>query len=133
MGASKAQQALTAERRGKAVAMRVAGVDYETIATRLGYASRGAACTDITRALENNLTEQHRNADVLREEELLRLDRLQAGAWQAAAAGNTRAIDSVLRIIDRRIRLLGLDAPTRIVTDGQVRYVIDGVDLETLK
>lgn len=113
MPASKAQRAATAERRSKAVAMRLAGIDYETITKRLGYSSRAAAHVDITRALEANVAEQNHNADVLRQEELQRLDRLQAGVWAAAAAGNSRAVETVLRIIDRRCKLLGLDAPVR--------------------
>ena len=127
MPASRAQQAATAERRSKAVAMRLAGLDFQTIADRLGYASRGAAPTDITRALEQNVAEMHRNADVLRQEELDRLNRLQAGAWAAAAAGDVKAIQAVLGIIDRRCKLLGLDAPVRheVVTldvvDAEIR------------
>ncbi|MCX5066645.1 hypothetical protein OOJ91_12225 [Micromonospora lupini] len=113
MPASRAQRAATAERRGKAVAMRLAGLDYQTIADRLGYADRAAAHKDITRALESNVAEMHRNADVLRQEELDRLNRLQAGLWPTAAAGDPKAVTAVLGIIDRRCKLLGLDAPVR--------------------
>lgn len=113
MPASKAQRALTAERRSKAITMRVAGVDWETIASHLGYASRGAACTDVDRALAARVAEQTRNVDVLREAELLRLDRLQAGVWAQAVAGDTKAVDAALKIIDRRCKLLGLDPPQR--------------------
>jgi len=113
MPASKAQRAATAERRSKAVAMRLAGMDYDTIVIRLGYSDRGAACKDITRALEANVAEQNRTVDVLRQAELQRLDRLQAGMWTAAAGGDSRAVETVLRIIDRRCKLLGLDAPVR--------------------
>lgn len=132
MPASKAQRAATAERRSKAVAMRLAGIDYDTIATRLGYASRGAACTDINRALEANVAEQNHNADVLRQEELQRLDRLQAGVWAAAAGGDTKAVDTALKIIDRRCKLLGLDAPQRheIVTMDAVEAEIKRLTVE---
>lgn len=128
MPASKAQRAATAERRTKAVAMRLAGVDYEAIATRLGYAGRAAAYVDITRALEANLAEQHRSADLLRQEELDRLNRLQAGVWADATRGDTRSADTALRIIDRRCKLLGLDAPQRheVIT-------IDAVEAEIRK
>lgn len=93
--------------------MRLAGLDYETIANRLGYSSRAAAHVDITRALEANVAEMNRNGDVLRQQELQRLDRLQAGVWTAAAGGDPRAIETAIRIIDRRCKLLGLDAPVR--------------------
>jgi hypothetical protein len=133
MPASKAQRAKTAERRGKAVAMRTAGLDYDTIAQRLGYASRGAAHTDITRALEANVAETTRNAEVLREAELLRLDRLQAGVWPAAAAGDPRAIDTALRIIDRRSKYSespltsGNDDLSTVVGSGDRRLSLEAI------
>jgi hypothetical protein len=114
MPASKAQRAATAERRGKAVAMKIAGLDFETIAKRLGYASRGAACTDIDRALAANIAEQNQQAAELRELEILRLDRLQAAAWTAAVGGDLRAIETVLKVIDRRARLNGLDGSVKV-------------------
>lgn len=114
MPASRAQQAATAKRRTQAVQLRLAGLDFQTIADRLGYADRAAAHKDITRALEANVTEMNRTADVLRQEELDRLYRLQAGVWPAAAAGDPKAVQTVLNIIDRRCKLLGLDAPQRV-------------------
>lgn len=127
MPASKAQRVTTAQRRRQAVMMRLAGADYELIARQLGYASRGAACTDIQRALEVSLEEQARDAEVLRQQELLRLDRIQAGVWPAAIAGDTKSADIALKIIDRRCRLLGLDAPTRleVVSMGAVEAEIE--------
>lgn len=113
MAASRAKRAEVADRRSKAVALRLAGADYESIARSLGYTTRGAACQDITRALEANLAEQGRSVDVLREAELLRLDLLQVGAWGAATDGDPKAIEVVLKIVDRRCKLLGLDAPQR--------------------
>lgn len=113
MSASRAQRAKTAERRGRAIALRLAGLEYQAIADRLGYASRQAARVDVERALQANLAEESRQADLLRQVELQRLDRLQAAAWPAAAGGDLRAIDTVLKVIDRRCKLLGLDAPIR--------------------
>ncbi|KAB7850133.1 hypothetical protein [Streptomyces mobaraensis] len=131
MVASKAQQAATAERRTKAIAMRLAGVDFETIAERLGYASRGAATKDLIRALEIRHAEQGAQAEVLRSVEAQRLDRLQAAAWALALQGDLKAIETVVRIIDRRCRLLGLDAPARMevlsidAIDEQIRLLTD--------
>lgn len=118
MPASKAQRAKTADRRGKAIALRLAGMDWQTIADRLDYASRGAACVDVNRALEANLAEQSQAADTLREVETLRLDRLQAAAWPSAVKGDLKAIDTVLKVIDRRIKLQGLDMPLRAELSG---------------
>lgn len=118
MPASKAQRAKTADRRGKAIALRLAGMDWQTIADRLDYSSRAAACVDVNRALEANLAEQSQAADTLREIESLRLDRLQAAAWPAAVKGDLKAIETVLKVIDRRIKLNGLDAPQRTELTG---------------
>jgi uncharacterized protein (DUF3084 family) len=129
MAVSKAQRAATAARRANAIKLRLAGLDYETIAQRLDYSSKGSACTDITRALAASIKEQGRSADELREVELARLDRLQAAAWGPAVGGELRAIETVLRVIDRRCKLLGLDAPIRaeVLTiddiDAQIRVL----------
>lgn len=114
MAASRAQQAKTAQRRSKAIAMRLGGADWDTIAARLDYASRGAACTDVTRAMEKAAAEATRDADVLRHIELARLDRLQVGLWTRALAGDEGTVGTVLGIIDRRVKLLGLNAPLKL-------------------
>lgn len=118
MPASKAQRAKTADRRGKAIALRLAGMDWQTIADRLDYASRAAACVDVNRALEANLAEQSQAADTLREVESQRLDRLQAAAWPSAVKGDLKAIETVLKVIDRRVKLQGLDMPLRAELSG---------------
>lgn len=109
MPASKAQRAKTADRRTKAIAMRLAGADWDLIANQLEYSGKAAACKDVTRAMEASLADQGRNAELLRHQELLRLDRLQRGLWTRAVAGDTKCADTVLRIIQTRIRLFGLD------------------------
>jgi hypothetical protein len=114
MPASRAQQAKTAQRRSKAIAMRLAGADWDTIAARLDYASKGAACTDVTRAMEKAAAEATRDADVLRHIELARLDRLQVGLWTRALGGDEGTVAAVLAIIDRRVKLLGLNAPLKV-------------------
>lgn len=118
MGTTKAKQAKVAERRAKAITLRLAGMDWQTIADRLEYSSRGAACQDVARALEANLAEQSQAADTLREVETLRLDRLQAAAWPAAVKGDLKAIETVLKVIDRRVKLQGLDMPLRAELSG---------------
>lgn len=72
-----AQRAQVAARRTQAVEMRTKGETWESIANTLGYASRGAAATDVKRALEERLAEQRLAADELREIELEKLDVLE--------------------------------------------------------
>lgn len=148
MPASKAQRAATAKRRAEAVAMRIAGADFDTIAGQLGYADRASAHKDVTRALEQAVVEQSRSVEVYREEELQRLDALLVEAWtvlkrQHVSVSHGRvvrdendepilddgptlsAIDRILRIQERKAKFLGLDAPQRheVVT-------VDAVDAE---
>lgn len=106
MSDSEDRRARVAERRRKAVGMRMAGVDYETIAERLGYAGRAAACKDIQRALAPRIAEDVKvTTDEQRQLELTRLDRLQAAAWPGVIAGDLRAIDTVVRIIATRAKI----------------------------
>lgn len=143
MPASRAQQAKTAERRRNAVAMSLAGADWDTIADRLGYASRGAAHTDVTRAMQKAAAEMVRDADVLRHIELERIARLQVAYWTRAMGGRQADGGPVLppdpdaaRVvqwcIDRRCKLLGLDAPTRleVVTLSAIEAAIAKLEAE---
>lgn len=118
MPASKAQQTLTAKRRSQALQMRLAGASWDMIADRLEYAGKAAACKDVTRALAAARAEVTESAEQLRQMEVLRLDRLQAGLWTAACSGDTRAVDTALRVIDRRIKLMGLDGAQRAIDNA---------------
>jgi hypothetical protein len=113
MPASKAQQSQTANRRARLVQLKLAGVDYESIARQLGYSSPADARKDLTRAFDASARRLDHDTQELRALELARLDRLQAATWTSALAGDVKAVETSLRIIDRRCRLLGLDAPTK--------------------
>lgn len=52
--------------------------------------------------------------------ELARLDAAQKAIWQRVEQGNDWAIDRFLGIVDRRMRLLGLEAPMQVETKSQV-------------
>ncbi|WP_149264284.1 hypothetical protein [Actinomadura sp. K4S16] len=131
MGTSQAKRAEVAARRNKAIQLRLAGVDWDTIAEQLGYrGGRGAACKDVARALQERRADLDKTAEELRAVEVARLDRLQAAAWGLAVQGEPASLNAVLRIIDRRIRLLGLDAPRR--TEVTVQQ-IDSRDAELIE
>lgn len=132
MSASKAQQAITAKRRAECIQLRLAGVDWETIAERLKYASRGAACEDFRRALEATRADVAAAAEDAREIEAARLDRLQAGFWAKAIKGDKQAGEMVLRILARRARMLGLDSPAQVAVDATVRFELVGVNPDEL-
>ncbi|WP_438489567.1 helix-turn-helix domain-containing protein [Streptomyces sp. S186] len=114
MVASKAQQAATAERRAKAIRMKIDGASYSEIATALGYSSRSAAHMDVKRSLEKHVVEEGLAIEAWRELELARLDTLQQAIWGKAMSGDTRAIEAALKILDRRAKLLGLDSAIKL-------------------
>ncbi|MGW9410283.1 hypothetical protein [Streptomyces diastaticus] len=120
MGASKAQRATAAKKRAQATALRVAGVDWATIAERVGYASPGAACTAVSEALKANLREQRDNVDELRALTVARYDRLQAAFWPLAIQEkDKKAADVVLRCLAGRADVEGTKAPTRLNVEAQ--------------
>jgi len=49
--------------------------------------------------------------------ELSRLDQMMQALWPKARRGHLGAIDRVLRVMERRSRYLGLDAPTKLEGD----------------
>ncbi|MEZ0066692.1 hypothetical protein ABIA32_002704 [Streptacidiphilus sp. MAP12-20] len=113
MPANRAQQTKTADRRRQAVELRIAGRSWQQIADQLEYSSKGAACTDVRRALEKAVEKLAIPLEAHRQLELDRLDAIQNALWDKVLDGDTKAIDTTLRLMDRRAKLLGLDAPQR--------------------
>lgn len=102
------------ERERQVVKLTLAGASTGDIARALSLAE-----STVRRIRKQALEARAREAtpadvDELRALELARLDELQAAHWTAARAGNTRSARVVLNCIDRRCKLLGLDAPIQI-------------------
>lgn len=120
MGASKAQRAAAAKKRAEATQLRIAGVDWATIAERVGYASAGAACTAVNEALKANLREQDQNVEELRALAVAKVNRLQAAFWtDAVVKKDLKAGRLVLECIKQEARFQGTEAPTRINVEAQ--------------
>jgi hypothetical protein len=110
--------------RGDAVQLRLAGATYTQIAQRLGV-SRSYGYYLVSTALARTRARTEESATEMLALDLGRLDALLLGIWQTAVAGNLLAIDRVLKILERRARLLGLDAPTKVAPtspDGAVAW-----------
>ncbi len=103
-------RAVAAVKRTKVVEAVAEGATYEQAAKQAGYATRSGAYKAFWKAVdgrEADAVEQHRAL------ELQRLDALQVGLWERAEAGDIKAVNAVLRIIEQRSRLLGLDKPEK--------------------
>ena len=114
-GLTKRQQ--VSERRASALSMRREGRPYAVIAASLDYSSAAAASKDVHRALQGAVMEQGR---ALLDLERDRLDHLTSILLPLAEKGDVRAARELIRIMERRARLLGLDraATDRLATEG---------------
>jgi len=123
--AASAQRIAIAERRRMALDLRRQGGSYRRIAETLrkvpGVSERycfSQAQRDVTDEL-GRLNEGNREtASLLKRLELERLDELWQTFWPEAIAGNLRMFDRIMRIMERRARLEGLDAPTAVRHSG---------------
>lgn len=136
----------TATRRAYVIKLRRTGMTYEEIANsaiekfgseRLpnGYDER-YAWKDIKRELERTRNEMAEDVEAVRQLELDRLDALFKSLWIRAAGPNSdyQAIDRALRIMDRRAKMLGLDAPAETINTNvdATQFVISGGDPDNL-
>ena len=136
------------ERDARAVALRRRGLHYHQIATELGWKNQASAYQAVQRGLTDSISEAN---DEVRQIELGKLDEWQRHALRVLATPHytvsqgvvvtfknaegedvpvpdddpvLRAIDRLLKISERRSRLLGLDAPARqrveVITEDAV-------------
>jgi DNA-binding transcriptional MerR regulator len=115
--ASKEQQAKVAERRYRALRLRSQGLSYEAIAKTLQLPSARAAAMDVLRALDDRqeLLDRESTRFIALEMERLESQSLSIEQVIVRAVNNgddamiLAANDRLLRIAQRRSRLLGLD------------------------
>ncbi|MFJ3283283.1 hypothetical protein [Streptomyces halstedii] len=137
---SKATQAAISARRAKLIAYRREGIRYDDpritgpeSPTCLGYSSVQGASKDLIRALEEARDAEKAEASVYRQQENERLDDLLAAVWEKATTPSPvfnkerdviaeeidlKAVDTVLKLMDRRARLNGLDMPVKSEVSG---------------
>ena len=115
---NQAARLATQEKREKALVLRRAGASLRDIARALGV-SHVTAKEYLDDAMKDLQAAQNEKAEATRAVELDRLDRLHMAAWPLATGKDTdadtrfKAIDRLVRIADRRAKLLGLDAPVK--------------------
>lgn len=111
----------------QALELRKGGVSFPVIAKKLGYKHPSGAYEAVRAALKR--TEQE-PADEVRRIAVERLDRILFAIWQKALDGDYEAIDRVLRIEQRRAKLLGLDAPDKIDIEWRIRLMAKSLGLD---
>jgi hypothetical protein len=120
------------EREQMAVKLRLSGATYEQIGHALGI-SAPAAHKAVMRSLQRTIEKTDEDVEKIRHLELQRLDAMLFGLWQKAKEGHEGSVDRVLRIMERRAKLLGLDQQKlEHVVEGHL-YVEHEYDEEELK
>lgn len=139
-----------AERDAAAMRLRAKGLTYERIAQQLGYNDRAHAKLSIERAYDRVMKP---SAHALREQMDDQLDQLTERIMKVmdadhlkVSAGSTvfdptsgdlmrddapilAAADRIMKVIERRAKLYGLDAPTKVEAQVQsVRVTVDGAE-----
>jgi len=109
----------TAEKYARALELRKQGKSLQQIADELGYSGPSGAHQALTRAIEQTVSEP---AESVRRLELLRLDALFEKVWGKVEAGELALGDFILRLMARRAKLLGLDAPAQSKVEVQGNF-----------
>lgn len=100
--------------------MRVAGAPYDVIADKLGYASGDTARQAILQRINKHFKQSEEDVAEIVEMELRRLDELQLICWRRAKDGDLAAVDRILRIMERRAKMLGYDQEQASTIQGDV-------------
>ena len=104
-------KAPSTDKDARVLELRRAGLTWQRIAEEVGYADHSGAHRAYQRAIRDN---SQQGSDELLRQELDRLDRLQVAAWPQAMKGDAASMSMILKIIEQRVKLLGLTAETRI-------------------
>lgn len=145
-GGSNPIAVLARKREGKAVTLRLEGLTLQQIADRLGYISRESARSAVLRGMVRLGSPE--NAEELRKQEVAKTYEIEQEAWEqwhrstedavsvsvrqtikgdettttrVGQCGNPALLDKVLKAMERRAKLLGLDAPEQLNIDGGLR------------
>jgi len=105
------------ELQAKALELRRGGAGFVEIGEKLGV-GKSTAHRLIEASMADARAQILASVDELRAEEVSRLDGMLAKLYPKAAEGDVQAIDRVVKIGERRAKLLGLDAPVRTALQG---------------
>ena len=106
--------------RRRALELRMSGLCYDDIAAELGRPEptiKYWVLEELRRLDADELT----HADLAQRMELERLSALGAAHWDRACSGDLKSGEFYLRIMERRSKLLGLDAAVRVNIEDRLR------------
>lgn len=121
---SEESEAEMRRRDARVYELRIQGNTFEQIASEVGYSGPSGAWQAHQRIKSEWIFESIEEA---RQLELMRLDELQVAVWDRAIKGDLPAAHCVLKIMDRRAKLLGLDKPEKVEVN---KWDINAEDLD---
>ena len=104
-------------KRADALRLRLSGASYREIADKMGWAGPSGAHKAVDKALMEYVQE---DADKLRKLELARLDMMELSLAPAVLRGDTDAIRTRLKCMERRAKLTGIDEPLKVDIRAQL-------------
>lgn len=107
--------------------LRRGGLTFDLIAQRVGYGNPSSAAQAYRRALKRIVYEE---VESVRKVESDRLDLAQSAIWQGVTQGDIPSINTLLRIMQRRAALLGLDMPVKVQQEVTVHNGDSDLDRE---
>lgn len=120
------REAETLQKMAAALDFRLQGHTFEEIGESLGVSTtRAYELVEI--ALKDTLAEK---AEKVRQMELRRLDLMTPQHLKSAIEGDPKAVDAVIKIMDRRSKLMGLDKPIKTELTGKDGEAIKVAQIE---
>ena len=123
-GNFKADEVRREQRRKTVAANLVAGLTIGDIAEALGV-HKATVYQDIKRILQRWREEQVDLISTQRMLDIRRIDRMINALWGDCQAGKLSTVDRMIKLLERRAKLLGLDAPAKVAPttpDGTEPY-----------
>lgn len=114
------------EKEAEVVKLRRGGLTWDLIAQRVGYKHPASARDAYMRASARIVRD---DVEAIRRTEEDRLDLAQSAIWAKVLQGDLTAVNTLVRVMERRAKLLGLDQPVRIQAEV-VTYDANGISDE---
>lgn len=110
------------ERARQALSLRREGKRYDEIGEALGITASGAWRL-VQRAYRRAQKQNDSEVEFQRKLDLERCDVAISALWPNVLAGKYGAIERLMQVLERRAKLLGLDAPVKVDIEHRIRAI----------
>lgn len=110
---ARARRIIGQETQAKAVEFRKRGMTFRAIAQQLGISFQGVHKA-VKKAMDQLKAQVYVDISTIRTMELEKLDTVEMGMWPGASKGNHNAANAILKAMERRAKMLGIDTPEKL-------------------